>query len=196
MNNIKELVARVLTRFHTLILNNKCNVIGAHSRVYYKSSIINKIVGGIIIGENCMIGRTNRGYHVGMPFFTTLLNDGDNSHISIGNNCRINGVYIHSKDFISIGDNCVMASGITIVDSNAHQVNSGDRTVGQDKPKGITIGNNVWVGLNSIILKGTVIGNNCVVSAGSVVKGVFPDNTIIQGNPAIIVGQVSTEVYL
>ena len=134
-----------------------------------------------------MIGRTRKGYHAGMPFFTTLLNDGLDSHISIGNNCRINGAYIHAKDFIEIGDNCVIASGVNIIDSNAHQVHSLDRTTSRDIPQGISIGNNVWIGLNAIILKGTVIGDNCVVAAGSVVKGIFESNTIIQGNPATTV---------
>lgn len=43
----------------------------------------------------------------------------------------------------------------------------------------IVIGNNVWIGANSIILRGTSIGNNCVVGAGCVLKGEYPDNSII-----------------
>ena len=49
------------------------------------------------------------------------------------------------------------------------------------------LGENVWVGLNAIILKDTVIGNNSVIAAGSVVKGKFPDNALIQGNPAKVI---------
>ena len=181
---------RMLTLIHTIFLNNKFNVIGNHSRVYYKSKIFNRIKGGVRIGEYSMIGRTSYRYHAGMPFYTTLLNDGISSHIFIGNNCRINGAYIHAQDYIEVGNNCVMASGVTIIDSNAHQVHSANRTEGRDNPSGIKIGNNVWIGLNAVILKGTVIGNNSVVAAGSVVRGIFPDNTIIQGNPAISTGNV------
>ncbi|MBR6048272.1 MAG: acyltransferase [Bacteroidaceae bacterium] len=181
---------RILTLIHTFLLNNKYNIIGNHSRVYYKSRIINRIKKGVKIGENSMIGRTSYAYHAGMPYTTTILNDGTNSHISIGNNCRINGAYIHAQDYIEVGNNCVMASGVTIIDSNAHEVHSANRTVGRDNPKGIKIGNNVWIGLNVIILKGTIIGHNSVIAAGSVVKGVFSDNTIIQGNPAVSVGSV------
>lgn len=193
MNKLVFLFSRLLTRLHTSLLNNKYNVIGKHSRVFYRSRIINKIEGGVVIGNNSVIGRTSYGYHAGMPFYSSILNDGSNSHISIGDNCRINGAYIHATDYIEIGDNCVMASGITIIDSNAHQVHSSDRTTGRDKPKGITIGNNVWVGLNAVILKGTIIGDNCVIAAGSVVQGIFPDNTIVQGNPAISSGRVVPE---
>lgn len=41
--------------------------------------------------------------------------------------------------------------------------------------------------MNSIILKGTVIGNNCVIGAGSVVHGKFEDNCVIAGNPAKVI---------
>ena len=142
----------------------------------------------IIVGENVYLRSDEKGYHTGMPFPTTLLADGVGASISIGNHCRLNGVYVHAKKSIAIGKNCVIAGGVNIIDSNGHIVVSNNRTVGRDEPKEIVIGDNVWIGLNSTILKGSVIGANCVVSAGSVVKGVFPDNTLIQGNPAVVAG--------
>ena len=99
--------------------------------------------------------------------------------ISIGNNCRINGAYISSLKSISIGDNCVIAAGVNIMDSNGHLVRSLDRTKEHDQAEPIHIGNNVWIGLNAIILKGTTIGDNCVVGANCVVKGEYPPNTLI-----------------
>ncbi len=144
-------------------------------------------MGGVKIGCNCTIGRSMKYYHAGMPFYTALLNDGKESHIIIGNNCRLNGVYIHAQKEILIGDNCVLASGIHVIDSNGHELYSTNRTVGRDTPKPVVIGNNVWIGLNSIVLKDTIIGDNSVVAAGSVVKGRFPANSLIQGNPAVVV---------
>ncbi|MBR3757496.1 MAG: acyltransferase [Bacteroidaceae bacterium] len=55
------------------------------------------------------------------------------------------------------------------------------------KTKPIKIGDGCFIGANSIILKGTTLGRNVVVGAGSVVHGEFPDNVIIAGNPAKIV---------
>lgn len=129
-----------------------------------------------------------------MPFCTRLLNDGNDSSITIGDNCRINGASIHAEKNITIGNNCVLASGIHIMDSNGHQVSSMNRTVGRDTPIPIMIGNNVWVGVNSIILKGTIIGDNCVIAAGSVVKGTFQENSIIAGNPAMVVNQINNDL--
>lgn len=99
----------------------------------------------------------------------------------------MNGVYIHAHNNIVIGNNCVFAAGISIIDSNGHELYSKDRTVGHDTPKPIIIGNNVWVGLNAVILKDTTIGNNSVVAAGGVVKGHYPANSLIQGTPAVVV---------
>lgn len=53
--------------------------------------------------------------------------------------------------------------------------------------KNTVIGNNVFLGMNSIVLAGSKIGNNVIVGAGSVVSGVIPDNVVIAGNPARIV---------
>ena len=86
-----------------------------------------------------------------------------------------------------IGKNSVIASGVHIIDSNGHILNSNNRTKGRDIPADIIIGENVWIGLNSVILKATIIGNNSVVAAGSIVKGEYPANSLIQGNPAKLV---------
>ena len=187
---IMNKIIAFLTIFKTLILNTKKNIFfGGGTSVYYKCRIC-AFDGSINVGKNCLIGRSAKNYHAGMPFYTTLFTDKADATIKIGDNCRINGAYIHAQKEIFIGNNCVIASGVNIIDSNGHELISKDRTIGRDKPKSIEIGNNVWIGLNVTILKGTSIGNNCVIAAGSVVKGEFPDNVLIQGNPAVIVSKL------
>lgn len=56
-----------------------------------------------------------------------------------------------------------------------------------DSLGGVKIGNDCWIGAKATILDGTVIGDHCIVAAGAVVKGVFPDNVIIGGVPARII---------
>ena len=51
----------------------------------------------------------------------------------------------------------------------------------------VKIGDNVFIGMRSLILKNTTIGNNCVIGAGSVVRGQIPDNVVVAGNPARVV---------
>jgi acetyltransferase-like isoleucine patch superfamily enzyme len=56
--------------------------------------------------------------------------------------------------------------------------------------KNIVVGDNVFIGMNSLILPGTTIGNNVIVGAGSVVRGNVPDYSIITGNPAHVAGDI------
>lgn len=187
---IDKIIQRL--RIRKLNSNKKADILIADSVRLDKNSKVLAYPGTRINIHNNVYLRSNpNGYHTGMPFPTTLIADVPGASISVGENCRLNGVYIHSQQSIQIGENCVIAAGVNIMDSNGHQVNSSNRTIGRDKPQPIIIGNNVWIGLNAIILKGSVIGDNSVVAAGSVVKGVFPNNSLIQGNPAINVTELS-----
>ena len=70
-----------------------------------------------------------------------------------------------------------------IISAN-HDINDVART--QLSEEKVSIGDNVWIGANAIILPGVAIGNNCIIGAGSVVTKSFPSNCIIVGNPAKI----------
>lgn len=187
---IIKAIEYIISFFHTIIIKISPNIaIGKDSLIYFKTPLVHTSGGKITIGNHTRIGCSKRLYHAGMPYYTKLYVEGANSKITIGDHCRIFGAFCHAKKSIKIGNNCLLASGVNVLDSNAHETYSANRTIGRDKPQEIVIGDNVWIGVNSIILKGTTIGDNCVVGAGSVVKGVFPDNCIIQGNPAVIVKQ-------
>jgi acetyltransferase-like isoleucine patch superfamily enzyme len=153
-------------------------------------SFMNTVKKSLTNGDNVYLRGIAKGYQAGMSFPTTILADIPDSLIKIGNNCRINGAYIHAQNSIIIGNNCVIASNVNIIDTNGHEVYSKNRTIGRDKPLEIILEDNVWIGLNVIILKGTRIGRNSIVSAGSVVKGNFEENSIITGNPAKVVKKI------
>lgn len=90
---------------------------------------------------------------------------------------------------LAIGDYVKITSGVCILChdySRSVLANiSGMANVGESKPT--KIGDNVFIGINAIVLMGSTIGNNCIVGAGSVVSGLFPDNVVIAGNPAKII---------
>lgn len=176
----------IFNKFYTFLvkLDRKISI-GKGSILYYKSTIrLSSEAYKVYIGNNVTLGRTSKDYHSGMPFHTSILVDGCNAYVEIGDNCRINGAYIHAQKSIRIGNNCVIASGVNIMDSNGHRIYSKNRTIDRDDPDEILIGNNVWIGLNATILKGTIIGDNCVISAGSIVKGHYSQGELIVGNPA------------
>lgn len=74
---------------------------------------------------------------------------------------------------VTVGPNVMMYDHDHIMDLTVGVKNSGF------KLDDIVIGNNTWIGAGSIILSGTKIGENCIIAAGSVVKGIIPDNTVL-----------------
>lgn len=159
---------------------------GQHVVVDYKTRIYN-FGNKLSLGNQVYLRSISKKYQAGMPFPTSILMDVKGAELSIGDNVRINGAYIHAQKHITIGKDTVIASGVNIMDSNGHELYSHNRKHVRDKPEPIRIGDNVWIGLNAIILKGTDIGDHSVVGAGSVVKGKFPPYSLIMGNPATLV---------
>jgi hypothetical protein len=60
----------------------------------------------------------------------------------------------------------------------------------------VVIGNNVYIGMNAIILKGISIGNNVIIGAGSVITQDVPDNCVVAGNPAKIIRSIEDHYHL
>lgn len=93
---------------------------------------------------------------------------------------------------IEIGDDVIMGAYISFHSEN-HNFMDTTKLIREQgvSSKGIKIGNDVWVGAKVTFLDGSVIGNHCVVAAGAVVKGVFPDHSVIGGVPAKIIKTIS-----
>lgn len=110
--------------------------------------------------------------------------------IKIGGGTGMSGASIYAIDKIEIGRNCIIGANTKIFDSDLHPLHEEIRhphLMENVKRKPVIIGDECFIGANCLILKGTKLGRNCVVGAGSVVSGSFPDNVIIAGNPARIV---------
>jgi acetyltransferase-like isoleucine patch superfamily enzyme len=173
-----KIIRFILQKFKIILLFfNQRIIIGKNCRIDFITRI--NVVGKLYIGDNVSLRSYKKGYQAAMPYPTTILVDIKEATVTIGKNSRINGAYIHAQNSVTIGTNCLIASGVQILDSNGHEVISPNRTNGRDCPNPITIGNNVWIGINAIILKGTHIGDNCVIGANVVVKGNIKDNSIV-----------------
>lgn len=68
-----------------------------------------------------------------------------------------------------------------------HPLDAETRISGLEYGKPVVIGDNVWIGGNSVIVPGVTIENNVVVAAGSIVVNDIPDNVVVGGNPAKII---------
>lgn len=108
--------------------------------------------------------------------------------LEIGNSVGMSNTTIVSSQSIIIGNNILIGGGVTIVDTDFHSLNPVHWHTEYDeknmKSSPVVINNNVFIGMDSIILKGVTIGSNVIIAAGSVVSKSIPDNQIWAGNPA------------
>ncbi|PWM09908.1 MAG: acyltransferase [Coprobacter fastidiosus] len=96
---------------------------------------------------------------------------------------------------IEIGDNTIFGNYVSLHSENHNYSDNTQpiRLQGINR-KGVKIGDDCWIGAKVTILDGTVLGNGCVVAAGAVVRGKFPENVIIGGVPAKIIKQRFNEL--
>jgi carbonic anhydrase/acetyltransferase-like protein (isoleucine patch superfamily) len=85
----------------------------------------------------------------------------------------------------------MLANGSYVTDSDWHTIH--DRTVRDERATPVTIGDNVWLGDHSTVLKGVTIGENSVVAARAVVTRDVPANVVVAGNPAKVVKELDPE---
>lgn len=104
----------------------------------------------------------------------------NDSVINIGNNVLTNNnLKIIARGTVDIGDDCLIGENVTIMDHNAHGVKPSERRTSAGTVKDVIIGKNVWIGNNVTILPGSIIGDNCILAVGCVVKGNIPANVIV-----------------
>ena len=93
---------------------------------------------------------------------------------------------------VKIGDNCQMAPNVAIYTAG-HPVHPDSRNSAYEYGIGVTIGDNVWIGGNTVIVPGVHIGSNTVIGAGSVVTKDIPDWVIAAGNPCRVIREITEE---
>lgn len=152
----------------------------------------------ITVGENCSL-------------FCKVFFENENAQIKIGDNVYIGKSELYSIKGIEIGNNVLISWGVVIYDHNSHSLSSKERyndiiavnkniqegkaiSYGKDwinvKSEKIIISDNVWIGMESMILKGVSIGENSIVAARSVVTKNVPPNVVVGGNPAKIIKEL------
>ena len=115
------------------------------------------------------------------------------SHIEVGKNFFANyNCTIIDVAKVKIGDNCQMAPNVAIYTAG-HPVHPVSRNFAYEYGIEVTIGDNVWIGGNTVILPGVHIGSNTVIGAGSVVTKDIPDWVVAAGNPCKVIRQITEE---
>jgi acetyltransferase-like isoleucine patch superfamily enzyme len=117
--------------------------------------------------------------------------------MKIGQNCHLNTMSFSTEPYlIEIGNNVAIAAGTDFITHDGAIWCFREELDNADIFGKIKIGNNVFIGNNSTILPNTIVGDNCIIGAGSVVRGKFPDNSVIFGNPAKTVLKMNVQKFL
>lgn len=176
----------------SLVFNNfyfriKGIEVGRNARVFGKVSVIGP--GKITLGNNFMM--TN-GEHIN-PISTNLqgafFTDSPNAKIKIGDNVGMSSTRIWIHDSLTIGNNVKIGGGVLLIDTDCHPINYIIRRASNEGTKSspIIIEDDVWIGAQSIVLKGVTIGAHSIIGAGSVVTKDIPADCIAGGNPCKVI---------
>lgn len=168
-------------------LRKECEVRGgveidAHSKIqrwHNKSQLI--------IEDGCVLVNKPENNLAGILHECRFVLQNENALIHIGEHCGLSGVTIMCAKRVVLGRNVALGANVTIYDNDMHAINPFLRQYDNDNnivAQEVIIDDYVWVGANSIILKGVHIGRGAVIGAGSVVTKDVPPLTIYAGNPA------------
>ena len=176
----------------------------------------------ILIGKDVVIKSSLLSNLLGLYGRSVITARTPGSEIIIGDQVGISGAAIYARSRISIGDGTLIGANVKILDSDLHphsararreaerslreaaasrRVFSGllsrQEWIPEEKSEipscPIQIGRDCFIGCNAIILKGTVLGDRCIVGAGAVVSGKFEHDSVIAGNPARVIRQDQEE---
>ena len=114
-------------------------------------------------------------------------------HIEIGDNFYANsGCIIIDVAKVKIGDNVMFGPNVAVITAG-HPIHHEIRNTRFEYGIPVTIGDNVWIGANAVLLPGVHIGDNTVIGAGSVVTKGIPSGVVAVGNPCRTIKEITEE---
>jgi len=187
---MKQFLSRLymyLLKLKYKIFSDTVNLKGAFVA---QQPVLLKGKGKIVFNDNVKIGVINSPMYYNT--YAYIEARAKTAQISFGSNTYINNsLSIISEKKISIGSNVLIGYNCSISDSNFHDLNKNNRSNTDPNPEGVIICDKVFIGNNVTILKGVTIGENSVVATGAIVTKSFPNDVIIGGCPAKIIGEVN-----
>ncbi len=146
----------------------------------------------IYLGDRVKLTSKPRANLVGLTNRCILACNGKDAEIIIDDDSGLSGVVINARNSVRIGKRVLLGGNVRIFDHDFHELDAVERfkNSGNIRSKPVIIENDVFIGTNSIILKGSHIGSRSIIGAGSVVSGNIPADEIWGGNPAKFIKKI------
>lgn len=139
------------------------------------------------IGKNFELRTHVKSNMIGIKQRSMISVQSRDAEIIIGDNCGFSSVVLGAAHSIRIGNNVMIGANSLITDFDWHSMKSDEYYSGVPDGKPVFIGDNVFIGYSSTILKGVTIGENSVIGANSVVTRSIPANVVAAGNPCKVI---------
>jgi len=194
INKIKKAIVGILflvkEKLYKLFFNRV--FFGSKTTFYGKPIISVHKNSDIKIGNRVVLCSTSKDTALGINHPVILRTLNKKASIIVGDDTGISGATICSASKITIGKGCLLGANVSIIDTDFHPIKSLERRYDNKNIQSlpIEIGDNVFLGYNTVILKGVKIGKNSVIGANSVVVSNIPDNSIAVGNPAKVIKEI------
>jgi acetyltransferase-like isoleucine patch superfamily enzyme len=167
---------------------------GRKNRFYGRAYLRRSPHTRIKIGDHCSFRSSFTSNLVGINRPCLICTWFDEAVIEIGDHVGMSGTVIGAKQHIKIGNHVMCGGNVFITDFDWHPVDPAIRHRCDLAPSSPTIiEDNVWVGMNAVVMKGVTIGKNSVIGANSVVVRDIPPNVIAAGNPAKVIKSLTPE---
>lgn len=156
----------------------------------YGMPIIQKHRGSqIILGAHLHMRSWRNSNPLGVVKPTILCTWAEGAQITLGEGVALTGTTIVAQESINIGSEVRIGANVVIIDTDFHPIDVEERLKNprEGKSRSVIIEDNCFIGMASIILKGTRIGAGSIIGAGSVVTGDIAPNSIVAGNPANLI---------
>jgi acetyltransferase-like isoleucine patch superfamily enzyme len=201
MKIMNYLNTQLFTYIYRNFFDKRVERLSGTIRPYRKSILITdktakiELKGNLSLNANCIknngrstIVRLDKNAKLKTIGSFSIYYDGDiivfeNGVLELGSGFFNSNVKIRCKQSIKIGQNVAISHDVTIMDSDAHNIDY----EGYQMTKPVVIGDGVWIGSRALIMKGVNIGDGAIVAAGSVVTKNVPAHSMVAGVPAKII---------
>ena len=174
------------SKYYRWLFRKKGITFGNNMSIMGRISVIG--MGKIVIGDNFYMSSGEHINPISSNLQASFFTDSPNAKIRIGDNVGMSSTRIWIHKELTIGNNVKIGGGVLLIDTDCHPIdfsarrNSNDGTCSAP----IVIEDDVWIGAQSIVLKGVTIGARSIIGAGSVVTKSIPADCIAAGNPCKI----------